>query len=182
MSSSSAIAAESALYEGENAEKTKPSVQASYTLDLQTVLPNTTNVFNIIDVQFLHGYNQPTLMILHEPLKTQCGRIAVRKDTVRLDVLTLDVKERVSAFIWSKEALPFDAFEVLPVPMPIGGALVLSVNALFYLNQGVPPYGISLNHIGDATLENIQSKGNLFNVTDFIYKNFISTFQPKSNR
>merc|ERR1712226_1694463 len=116
------------------------------------------NVFNIIDVQFLHGYNQPTLMILHEPLKTQCGRIAVRKDTVRLDVLTLDVKERVSAFIWSKEALPFDAFEVLPVPMPIGGALVLSVNALFYLNQGVPPYGISLNHIGDATLENIQTK------------------------
>ncbi len=99
-------------------------VLPSYTLDLKSVITNNA-VDNIVDLQFLHGYNQPTLLILYEPLKTFPGyeispkifrkrnsfhvgklsfrRIAVRKDTCRMDVLTLDVKERISAFIWSKE-------------------------------------------------------------------------------
>ncbi len=101
-------------------------VLPSYTLNLKSVITNNA-VDNIVDLQFLHGYNQPTLLILYEPLKTFPGydispkifrkikrnlfhvgklpfrRIAVRKDTCRMDVLTLDVKERISAFIWSKE-------------------------------------------------------------------------------
>jgi len=85
-------------------------------------------------------------------------RIAVRKDTCRLDVLTLDVKERVSAFIWTKEFLPFDCLSALPVPTPVGGVLVFGVNSLHYLNQGVPPHAVSLNAVGDTTLENLNSK------------------------
>ena len=85
-------------------------------------------------------------------------RIAVRKDTCRLDVISLDVKERISAFIWSKEVLPFDCVRAVPVPQPIGGTLVFAVNSLFYLNQGIPPYGVSLNALGDTTLENVSSK------------------------
>jgi cleavage and polyadenylation specificity factor subunit 1 len=50
-------------------------------------------------------------------------------------VITLDVKERISAFIWSKEALPFDCVRALPVPKPIGGTLIFAVNSLFYINQ-----------------------------------------------
>ena len=59
----------------------------------------------------------------------------MRKDTCRLDVITLDVKEKISAFIWSKEGLPFDCVRALPVPKPIGGTLVFAVNSLFYVNQ-----------------------------------------------
>ena len=73
----------------------------SYTLDLATVI-QTHIVDNIIDIQFLHVYNQPTLLILYEPLKTYASWIAVRKDTCRLDVVTLDVMERLAAFIWSR--------------------------------------------------------------------------------
>ena len=76
----------------------------SYTLDLATVI-QTHIVDNIIDIQFLHGYNQPTLLILYEPLKTYAGRIAVRKNTCWLDVVTLDVKERLAAFIWSRYSI-----------------------------------------------------------------------------
>ena len=65
----------------------------SYTLDLATVI-KTHAVDNILHIQFLHGYNQPTLLILYEPLKTFAGRIAVRKDTCRLDVVTLDVNSQ----------------------------------------------------------------------------------------
>ena len=123
-------------------------VMPSYTLDLAAVI-QTHAVDNIIDIQFLHGYNQPTLLILYEPLKTSAGRIAVRKDTCRLDVISLDVKEKISAFIWSREVLPFDCTRAVPVPMPIGGTLVFAVNSLFYLNQGIPLYGVSLNCTGD---------------------------------
>ena len=132
----------------------KVPVLASYILDL-TVIQADNKVNNIIDIQFLHGYHQPTLLILYEPLKTCPGRIAVRKDTCRLDVLTLDIKERISACIWSKEVLPFDCVGALPVPMPVGGTLVLAVNSLFYLNQGVPPYSVSLNSLGDNTMEHV---------------------------
>eukprot|EP00092_Neocalanus_flemingeri_P020040 GFUD01021700.1.p1 GENE.GFUD01021700.1~~GFUD01021700.1.p1 ORF type:complete len:1406 (+),score=514.90 GFUD01021700.1:53-4270(+) len=123
-------------------------VMPSYTLDLATVI-QTHTVDNIIDIQFLHGYNQPTLLILYEPLKTYAGRIAVRKDTCRLDVVTLDVKEKLAAFIWSREVLPFDCVRAVPVPQPVGGTLVFAVNSLFYLNQGIPIYGVSLNSTGD---------------------------------
>lgn len=85
-------------------------------------------------------------------------RIAVRKDTCRVDVFTLDVKEKLSAFIWSKESLPFDSSQALPVPQPIGGALVFGANTLFYINQGIPSYGVSLNSKGDSTTDNVISK------------------------
>ena len=83
----------------------KVPVLASYILDFKTVIQADNKVNNIIDIQFLHGYHQPTLLILYEPLKTCPGRIAVRKDTCRLDVLTLDLKDKISAlvfiqFIW----------------------------------------------------------------------------------
>ena len=130
-------------------------------------------------------FSQPTLLILYEPVKTWPGRIAVRKDTCRLDVVTLDIKERISAFIWSKEVLPFDCVRLvmtsknnlqwfaskhvscraLPVPKPIGGTLVFAVNSLFYLNQGIPPYAVSLNSIGDSTTENTLSKYTFYTTT-----------------
>jgi len=126
-------------------------VLPSYTIDLAQVIPTHT-VDNIIDIQFLHGYNQPTLLLLYEPLPTYPGRIAVRKDTCRLDVITLDVKERLAAFIWSREILPYDCVKAVPVPMPTGGTLVFAVNSLFYLNQGIPCCGVSLNATGDKGL------------------------------
>ena len=35
------------------------------------------------------------------------------------------------------------------MPQPVGGTLVFAVNSLFYLNQGIPIYGVSLNSTGD---------------------------------
>ena len=75
----------------------RPQTQTwGHTLDLSTVI-QTHTVVNIIDIQFLHGYSQPTLLILYEPLKTYAGRIAMRKVTCRLEVVTLDVKKKPSS-------------------------------------------------------------------------------------
>jgi cleavage and polyadenylation specificity factor subunit 1 len=119
-------------------------VMPPYTLDLSTVI-QTHTLDNIIDIQFLHGYNQPTLLTLYEPPETYAGRIAVSKDTCRLDVVTLDVKEKLTAFIWSREVHRFVCVRVVPVPKPVGGTLVFAVNSLLpQPGHSFPIYGVSL--------------------------------------
>ena len=48
----------------------KAQVLPSYTLNMRNIDPRLSNV---IDIQFLHGYYEPTLLILFEPLKTWPG-------------------------------------------------------------------------------------------------------------
>ena len=45
---------------------------ASYIIDLRTLDEKITNV---IDVQFLHGYYEPTVLLLYEPLPTWTGLV-----------------------------------------------------------------------------------------------------------
>ena len=122
----------------------KSPVMASYKLDLNSEQYGE-KVNNIIDIQFLHNYYEPTLLILYEPVRTWAGRVAVRQDTCAMLVLSLDVHQRVHPHIWSMNHLPYDCFSAMPVPKPIGGVLIFANNCLIHLNQGLPPFGVSLN-------------------------------------
>lgn len=121
----------------------------SYKLDLKNEQYGT-QISNILDIQFLHNYYEPTLLILYEPIRTWSGRVAVRQDSVSMITLSLDVHQRVHLHIWSLTNLPFNTFAALPVPKPIGGVLIMAHNALIHLNQGLPPYGVSLNCFNDS--------------------------------
>lgn len=48
----------------------KAPILASYMILLKDFIDK---IDNIIDIQFLHGYYEPTLLILFEPLKTFAG-------------------------------------------------------------------------------------------------------------
>ena len=48
----------------------------SYVVDLKKL---DEKVNNVKDFQFLHGYCEPTILLLFEPLRTWPGRVAVRK-------------------------------------------------------------------------------------------------------
>ncbi|CAH1778694.1 unnamed protein product [Owenia fusiformis] len=122
----------------------KTQIMSSFVIDLRHLDEKITNV---IDFQFLHGYYEPTLFILYEPVRTWAGRVAVRKDTCNIVAISLNIPSKVYPIVWSMQNLPFDCIQVLAVQKPIGGVLVLAVNSLFYLNQSVPPYGVSLNSI-----------------------------------
>ncbi|XP_043489722.1 cleavage and polyadenylation specificity factor subunit 1 isoform X1 [Polistes fuscatus] len=106
---------------------------------------------NIIDLQFLHGYYEPTLLILYEPVRTFSGRIAVRQDTCAMVAISLNIQQRVHPIIWSVSNLPFDCYQAVPVKKPLGGTLIMAVNSLIYLNQSIPPYGVSLNSLADTS-------------------------------
>lgn len=124
----------------------KTPILASYLITLREL---DEKIDNVLDLQFLHGYYEPTLLILYEPVRTFPGRIAVRSDTCILVAISLNIQQRVHPVIWTVTGLPFDCLQVFPIQKPIGGCLVASVNAVIYLNQSVPPYGVSLNSTAD---------------------------------
>ena len=136
-------------------------VLASYKLNLCDELYAGEKIQNIIDIAFLDGYNEPTLLILHEPVRTWSGRLAVRTDTCAMVALSLNIQQKVHPIIWSVNRMPYDCFSILPVPKPVGGVLVFTVNALIYFNQSVPAYGVSLNGFAESStaFPLIQQKG-----------------------
>lgn len=53
-------------------QSNRPPVLTSYMIVLKEVEEK---MENVIDVQFLHGYNEPTLLILFEPMQTFPGLV-----------------------------------------------------------------------------------------------------------
>uniref|UniRef100_A0A8U8AYP0 Cleavage and polyadenylation specificity factor subunit 1 n=1 Tax=Geospiza parvula TaxID=87175 RepID=A0A8U8AYP0_GEOPR len=104
-------------HEGLVGEGQKSSFLPSYIIDVREL---DEKLLNIIDMQFLHGYYEPTLLILFEPNQTWPGRVAVRQDTCSIVAISLNILQRVHPVIWSLSSLPFDCTQALPVPKPIG--------------------------------------------------------------
>lgn len=122
----------------------KAPVLPSYIIDLSEDVCGE-RIDNIVDIQFLHNYNDPTLVLLHEPNRTWSGRVAMRRDTFSMVALSMNVHQRLQPIIWTVNDLPYDSIRVLPVPKPIGGLLIIACNEIIYLNQSVPAFGMSFN-------------------------------------
>ena len=82
---------------------------------------------------FLHKYNEPVLLILHEVAPTWPARYRDSKDTMALTALSINVVHKRHPKIWDAAALPSDTFKLIPVPS--GGALALSHNMIMYFMQ-----------------------------------------------
>ncbi|KAG0089651.1 Cleavage and polyadenylation specificity factor subunit 1 [Podila epicladia] len=100
---------------------------------------------NVIDMVFLYDFFEPTLAILFSPQQTWTGRLAVRKDTCSLVVVSLDITHKMYPIIYSIDNLPYDCTKVIAVPKPVGGLLVVSANALIHLDQGSTGMGVAVN-------------------------------------
>ncbi|KAM3728993.1 putative cleavage and polyadenylation specificity factor subunit [Dirofilaria immitis] len=118
----------------------------SYTVQLSQI---DSRLVNVVDIVFLDGYYEPTLLFLYEPVQTTCGRACVRYDTMCVLGVSLNIKEQVHASVWQLSSLPMDCNQILAIPRPVGGILLIATNELIYLNQSVPPCGISLNSCMD---------------------------------
>ncbi|CAG9764667.1 unnamed protein product [Ceutorhynchus assimilis] len=126
----------------------KNPILASYMIVMKDFIDK---IDNIIDIQFLHGYYEPTLLILYEPLKTFSGRTAVRMDTCAMAAISLNLQQKVHPIIWSVSNLPFDCLRAVSIKKPLGGTLIFAVNSLIYLNQSIPPYGVAVNSIAESS-------------------------------
>uniref|UniRef100_H2ZS88 Cleavage and polyadenylation specificity factor subunit 1 n=1 Tax=Latimeria chalumnae TaxID=7897 RepID=H2ZS88_LATCH len=135
-------------HDGVMGEGQKSSFLPSYIIDIRKL---DEKLLNIIDMQFLYGYYEPTLLILFEPNQTWPGRVAVRQDTCSIVAISLNIMQKVHPVIWSLTNLPFDCTQALAVPKPIvlkwGGDLVLCADVKFYCNFSClcSPYNIKTN-------------------------------------
>ena len=89
--------------------------------------------FQVRDAIFLHRYNEPVLLVLHESKPAWVGSLADTKDTMCLTAFSLNLAHQRHPKLWHTTDLPSDAHRLIPVP--IGGALVLCQSLVLYHSQ-----------------------------------------------
>lgn len=108
-----------------------PSSAASYVINLAK-----RGIHEPRDVCFIGGSSGPVALVLHESLPAWSGSLHERKDTCMLTAIAIGgAKERPHPVLWTCRALPSDALALLPVPEPLGGALVLTPDLVLYRSQ-----------------------------------------------
>ncbi|TQV96482.1 hypothetical protein V2A60_003121 [Cordyceps javanica] len=96
-----------------------------------------------VHLAFLHQYREPTFGILSSAQSTS---IALGfKDHMTYKVFTLDLKQRASTTILSVTGLPQDLNRVIPLPDPVGGALLVGENELIHIDQSGKANGVAVN-------------------------------------
>ncbi|KAF9111435.1 Cleavage and polyadenylation specificity factor subunit 1 [Mortierella sp. AM989] len=135
---------ETSMADEEDVSKKWPYMP-SYVMTLSDI---DVRIKNVIDMVFLYDFFEPTLAILFSPQQTWTGRLAVRKDTCSLVVVSLDITHKLYPIIYSIDNLPYDCTRTIAVPKPVGGLLVVSANALIHLDQGSTGLGVAVNGFG----------------------------------
>ncbi len=115
---------------------------SSFVLSLSALDPS---LINPIHLAFLHEYREPTFGILSSTLIASSSLLFERRDYLTYMVFTLDIHQKASTTILSVEGLPYDLFQVIPLPTPIGGALLVGFNELIHVDQAGKTNGVGVN-------------------------------------
>uniref|UniRef100_A0A0D3FTF3 Cleavage/polyadenylation specificity factor A subunit N-terminal domain-containing protein n=1 Tax=Oryza barthii TaxID=65489 RepID=A0A0D3FTF3_9ORYZ len=105
-------------------------IESSYLIDLRALDMN-----HVKDFAFVHGYIEPVLVILLEQEPTWAGRILSKHHTCMISAFSISMTLKQHPVIWSAANLPHDAYQLLAVPPPISGVLVICANSIHYHSQ-----------------------------------------------
>ncbi len=130
---------------GESTSKTPYS--SSFVLPLTNLDPALTHP---VHLAFLHEYREPTFGIVAASQAVAPSLLAQRKDILTYSVFTLDLEQKASTTLLSVPGLPYDISRVVPLPHPIGGALLVGVNELIHVDQGGKTSGVAVNEFAKA--------------------------------
>ncbi|KAK3645120.1 mRNA cleavage and polyadenylation factor subunit [Elasticomyces elasticus] len=133
-----------ATAEEDEGGKTTP-YSPSFTLPLTSLDPS---LQHPVHLAFLHEYREPTFGILSSPnnpslalsLETNHGR-----DTLTYSVYTLDLSQRASTNLLTVSRLPADLWKVVPLPLPVGGALLVGTNEIIHVDQNGKVSAVAVN-------------------------------------
>jgi cleavage and polyadenylation specificity factor subunit 1 len=115
---------------------------ASFVLSLTTLDPNLTFP---IHLAFLHEYREPTFGILSATRSPSASASLERRDIVTYKVFTLDLEQKASTTILSVPHLPTDVYRIVPLPLPVGGAILIGPNLLIHIDQAGKTTAIGVN-------------------------------------
>lgn len=115
----------------------------SFVLSLLALDPSLSHPLHLA---FLHEYREPTFGIISSQLEVSTALQHERRDTVSYTVFTLDLEQRASTTLLSVNSLPNDLFAVIPLPLPVGGALLVGTNELIHVDQAGKTNGVGVNN------------------------------------
>ncbi|KAI4613398.1 mRNA cleavage and polyadenylation factor subunit [Alternaria ethzedia] len=125
----------------------KTPYSSSFVLPLTNLDPTLTHP---VHLAFLHEYREPTFGIVAASRTTAPSLLAHRKDTLTYSVFTLDLEQKASTTLLSVTGLPYDITRVVPLPSPIGGALLVGGNEIIHVDQGGKTNGVAVNEFAKA--------------------------------
>lgn len=125
----------------------KTPYSSSFVLPLTNLDPTLTHP---VHLAFLHEYREPTFGIVAASQATAPSLLANRKDILTYSVFTLDLEQKASTTLLSVGGLPYDISRVVPLPHPIGGALLVGSNELIHVDQGGKTNGVAVNEFTKA--------------------------------
>ncbi|KAF3038532.1 mRNA cleavage and polyadenylation factor subunit [Didymella heteroderae] len=122
--------------------ETATPYSSSFVLPLTNLDPTLTHP---VHLAFLHEYREPTFGVIAASQATAPSLLAYRKDILTYTVFTLDLEHKASTTLLSVTGLPYDVNRVVPLPHPIGGALLLGGNELIHVDQAGKTNGVAVN-------------------------------------
>ncbi|MCJ1436137.1 mRNA cleavage and polyadenylation factor subunit [Xylographa pallens] len=115
--------------------------RGSFVLSLLALDPG---LMHVVHLGFLHEYREPTFGVLSSRLAASSA-LYDRRNVLSYAVYTLDLEQRASTTLLSVTNLPYDIHTILPLSMPIGGALLIGCNELIHVDQAGKANGIAVN-------------------------------------
>jgi cleavage and polyadenylation specificity factor subunit 1 len=116
--------------------------KASFVSTLTQVSPNLTHPQ---DLAFLYEYREPTLGIIASASQASSALLDLRRDIMTYTVGTLDLEQRASTVLVSVPNLPSDLWKVVPLSLPVGGALLIGTNEFVHVDQSGKTTAIAVN-------------------------------------
>ncbi|KAK4499059.1 hypothetical protein PRZ48_009571 [Zasmidium cellare] len=118
--------------QNENGETVETPYMASFVVPLTTLDPSLSHT---VHLAFLHEYREATLGILSSQVEPSTTLLDERKDILTYSIFTLDLEQRASTNMFTVGKLPSSLWKVVPLPLPIGGALLVGTNELIHIDQ-----------------------------------------------
>ncbi|KFY74465.1 hypothetical protein V499_05515 [Pseudogymnoascus sp. VKM F-103] len=119
----------------------------SFVLRLSSLDPT---LIHTVHLAFLYEYREPTFGILSSTLSPSSSLLDERKDQLSYMVFTLDLNQKASTTILVVTGLPYDLFKVIPLPSPVGGALLVGGNELIHIDQSGKANGVAVNALAKS--------------------------------
>ncbi|CAN3372456.1 hypothetical protein DIURU_005048 [Diutina rugosa] len=105
----------------------------SFIIDANTL---DSSLGDLIDLQFLYNYSEPTIAFLSQKQYTWAGMLPRIKDNVTYTVLTLDTTSKSTVQVLKIDNLPYDIDRIVPLPSPMNGSLLIGCNELIHVDNG----------------------------------------------
>ena len=98
-----------------------------------------------VDLAFLYGLRQPTVGILYSGVARSSTLQSERRDVTNFAGFALDVDQKSCSTVFMISKLPDDLYQVVPLPAPVKGALLVGYNELVHANAEGRAVGVAVN-------------------------------------